>query len=156
MREMEVVGVRVEMPLNAPVLVLREKVLGGRHLPIWIGATEASAIVNALEGAEPARPLTHDLFGEVLSTFHHTVHEARIIDLDEGTYYALLVIDDREVEARPSDAVAIAIRAGARITCDDEVLEAAGVVVPDDADAELEAFREFLDNIDVDDFRPGS
>lgn len=156
MREMEVVGVRVEMPLNAPVLVLREKVLGGRHVPIWIGATEAPAIVAALEGVEATRPLTHELMGNALTALGHRIMEVRITELDEATFHAVLVVDDREIDARPSDAVALAIRAGARILCDDAVVEEAGVVIPADADAELEAFREFLDQIDADDFRAGS
>lgn len=157
MHEMEVAGVRVELPMNAPVLVLREAVVGGRHLPIWIGAAEASAILDALEGRQPARPLTHDLTVAILGHLGHRLPEVRIVDLDdEGTFFATVVVDEAEISARPSDAIALAVRTGARILCADHVLAAAGVLVPGDAEAQVAEFRRFLDDLDVDDFSTGT
>lgn len=166
MREMDVMGVRVEMPSNIPMVLLRE-VGGSRYLPIWIGANEASAIASALEGLVPPRPLTHDLMVEVLGDLGHTLEAVRVTRLDEGTFFAELVIDGTTVSARPSDAIALAIRAGAEILCADEVLDTAGIDVPDDEDGKtdmagegdsdevVEEFREFLDHVSPDDFDTG-
>ncbi|HOB04742.1 MAG TPA: bifunctional nuclease family protein [Propionibacteriaceae bacterium] len=151
MRELEIHGVRIEMPSGVPMLLLRE-VQGSRALPIWIGAAEAAAIANALEGVEPPRPLTHDLFTTVLDTFGHTLQEVRITALSEGTFYALLVIDGEQVSARPSDAVALALRCGAPIYGAPELLDEVGVEIVPEREEEVEKFREFLDNISPEDF----
>ena len=111
MRELDVVGVRVEMPSNAPMVLLRE-VGGTRYLPIWIGASEASAIANAQEGVVPPRPLTHDLMVDTLNTLGHRLTEVHITELEGGTFYAVLLVDGIEVSARPSDAIALALRWG--------------------------------------------
>jgi hypothetical protein len=103
MRELDVVGVRVEMPSNAPMVLLRE-VGGTRYLPIWIGAAEAAAIANAQEGIVPPRPLTHDLMVDTLTTLGHRLTEVHITELEGGTFYAVLLVDGIEVSARPSDA----------------------------------------------------
>ena len=154
MRELDVVGVRVEMPSNAPMVLLRE-VGGRRFLPIWIGANEASAIANAQEGVVPPRPLTHDLMVDTLSTLGHRLTEVRITELDGGTFYAVLLVDGIEVSARPSDAIALALRIGSDIYCADDVLEEAGIEMPEAAEDEVEKFREFLDSVDPDDFVTG-
>lgn len=154
MRELDVVGVRVEMPSNAPMVLLRE-VGGRRFLPIWIGANEASAIANAQEGVVPPRPLTHDLMVDTLSTLGHRLSEVRITELDGGTFYAVLLVDGVEVSARPSDAIALALRIGSDIYCADDVLDEAGIEMPEAAEDEVEKFREFLDNVDPDDFVTG-
>ncbi len=151
MRELDVVGVRVEMPSNAPMVLLRE-VGGSRYLPIWIGANEASAIANAQEGVVPPRPLTHDLMVDTLATLGHRLTEVHITELEGGTFYAVLLVDGVEVSARPSDAIALALRVGCRIVGADEVLEAGGVAVPDEDEDEVEKFREFLDQISPEDF----
>lgn len=151
MREVDVMGVRVEMPSNAPMVLLRE-VGGSRYLPIWIGANEASAIANAQEGLVPPRPLTHDLMLEVLGTLGHRLSEVRITELDGGTFFATLHIGGHEISARPSDAIALAIRAGADIYCADEVLDEAGIEVGEEEEDEVEKFREFLDHVSPDDF----
>ncbi len=78
---------RVEQPANQPVLLLRESA-GDRYLPIWIGPNEANAIILEQQGVEPARPLTHDLFGDVIGALGHSLKEVRIVDLQEGTFYA--------------------------------------------------------------------
>ncbi|MBA8794950.1 hypothetical protein FHX74_002578 [Friedmanniella endophytica] len=168
MRELDVVGVRVEMPSNAPMVLLRE-VGGTRYLPIWIGAGEASAIANAQEGIVPPRPLTHDLMVDTLATLGHRLTEVQITELDGGTFYAVLLVDGVEVSARPSDAIALALRVGSDIYCAEDVLDEAGVEVPEgeepdteetdeapvDSDNEVEKFREFLDHVNPDDFVTG-
>ena len=103
MRELDVVGVRVEMPSNAPMVLLRE-VGGTRYLPIWIGANEASAIASAQEGVVPPRPLTHDLMVDTLRTLGHKLTEIHITELDSGTFYAVLLVDGIEV---PIDGMAL-------------------------------------------------
>jgi uncharacterized protein len=155
MRQMDVVGVRVEMPSNQPIVLLRE-VEGERYLPIWIGAVEATAIAFAQQGVVPARPLTHDLLRDVLEALGRRLEAVRITELADGVFYALLVFDGGvEVSARPSDAIALALRTGTTIHCADSVLEEAGIAVPDEQEDEVEKFREFLDQISPDDFLGG-
>ena len=101
MREMDVVGVRVEMPSNQPIVLLRE-VTGERYLPIWIGAVEATAIAFAQQGVTPPRPLTHDLMRDVLEATGQRLDEVRIVDMKDGVFFAQLVFDGgAEVGARP-------------------------------------------------------
>lgn len=156
MRELDVMGVRVDDPSNVPVVLLRE-VGGRRYLPIWIGTHEAAAISQAIEGIVPPRPLTHDLLAGVLKVFDLKLQEVQVVDLKEGTFYGLLVFEgDVKVEARPSDAIALALRTGASITCAEAVLETAGVDLPEEEpEDEVEKFREFLDHVSPDDFMTG-
>ena len=159
MRELEVVGVRVEMPSNSPVVLLRERE-GGRYLPIWVGAAEATAIAYAQQGVVPPRPLTHDLLRDVLGALGATLTEVRITALEDGVFFAVLVFDSGlEVSARPSDAIALALRVEAPIKGAPAVLEAAGVELPDEDDGavtpaedEVEEFRAFLDQVSPEDF----
>jgi bifunctional DNase/RNase len=152
MREMDVVGVRVEMPSNQPIVLLRE-VTGERYLPIWIGAVEATAIAFAQQGVTPPRPLTHDLMRDVLAATGQTLAEVRIIDMQDGIFFAQLVFDGgAEVGARPSDSIALALRTGTRIVCAESVLDEAGLAVPAEQEDEVERFREFLDHVSPDDF----
>ena len=127
MREVDVLGVRVEMPSNSPIVLLRE-VEGQRYLPIWIGAVEATAIAFAQQGVVPPRPLTHDLLKDVLESTGNELSEVRITEVKDGMFFATLVLASGvEVSARPSDSIALALRTGSRILCADEVLaEAAG------------------------------
>jgi len=150
--EVEVVGVRIQLPTNQPVVVLRDSV-GERYLPIWIGALEASAIALAQQGVVAPRPLTHDLIKEVLTALGRSVKEVRITDLKEGTFFGEIVFDgDTVVSARPSDAIAIALRVGAPIYAAEEVLAEAGMSATESAEDEVEKFREFLDQISPEDF----
>ena len=158
---LELVGVRIELPTNQPIVLLRET--GGvRYLPIWIGATEATAIAFALEGVEPQRPLTHDLLRDVSAGLGATVDRVVVNDLREGIYYADLVMTRGEEEivisARPSDAIALAARTDASLFASEQVLEEAGVEIKedDDEEAEVERFREFLDTVQPEDFTGGS
>jgi uncharacterized protein len=156
MRQMDVVGVRVEMPSNQPIVLLRE-VGGERYLPIWIGAVEATAIAFAQQGVVPARPLTHDLLRDVVAALGRTVEQVRITELTDGVFFAVLVFDQgTEVSARPSDAIALALRTGTPIHCAEAVLAEAGIAVPDEQEDEVEKFREFLDQISPDDFLGGA
>ena len=156
MRLMDVVGVRVEMPSNQPIVLLRE-VDGERYLPIWIGAVEATAIAFAQQGVVPARPLTHDLLRDVVGALGRSLAEVRITELTDGVFFALLVFDGGiEVSARPSDAIALALRTGTPIHAAEAVLAEASIAVPDEQEDEVEKFREFLDQISPDDFVGGA
>ena len=152
MREVDVLGVRVEMPSNQPLVLLRE-VTGERYLPIWIGAVEATAIAFAQQGVVPPRPLTHDLLKDILEATGNELAEVRIVDVKDNVFFATLVFASGvEVSARPSDAIALALRTGTTIVCSDEVLAEAGVAVPAEQEDEVERFREFLDQVTPDDF----
>ncbi len=165
MIEMRIVGVRVEMPSQQPILILSERD-GNRSLPILIGTTEASAIAMHLQGLRPARPLTHDLLGQVITALGHSVAQVRVVDFREGTFYGELVFENgTTVSARPSDAVALAVRTEVPVFVDPAVLDSAGVVVPEDEETdedgeepsedEVERFREFLDSVSPEDFDEG-
>lgn len=156
MLDLEVVGVRVEMPSNNPIVLLRDRD-GGRYLPIWVGAVEATAIAYAQQGIIPPRPLTHDLLRDILAALGVSLTEVRITALEEGVFYAVLVFSTGvEVSARPSDAIALALRVDAPIRGAAEVMEAAGIDLPDDEappdDDQVEKFREFLDQVSPEDF----
>jgi len=151
-REVDVMGVRVEMPSNQPIVLLRE-VSGERYLPIWIGAVEATAIAFAQQGVVPPRPLTHDLMKDLLEAMGHELTEVQITSMKDGVFYANLVFDSGvEVGARPSDSIALALRTGSRIVCAEEVLDEVGLAVPAEQEDEVERFREFLDQVTPEDF----
>ncbi|HEY7145626.1 MAG TPA: bifunctional nuclease family protein [Streptosporangiaceae bacterium] len=152
MRQMEVVGVRVEMPTNQPIVLLKET-QGERYLPIWIGPMEATAIAYAQQGLVPARPLTHDLLRDVLAALDVQLRKVNITELRDGIFYADLVFSNgKEVSARPSDSIALALRTGATIFASDDILDEAGIAIPDEQEDEVEKFREFLDTISPEDF----
>jgi uncharacterized protein len=150
--ELDVVGVRVEMPSNQPIVLLKESA-GERYLPIWIGAGEATAIAFAQQGVVPPRPMTHDLIRDLLAATGEELTQVRITALQDGIFYAQMVFASGvEVSARPSDAIAVALRTGSPIFGADEVLEEAGISIPDEQEDEVERFREFLDQISPEDF----
>jgi bifunctional DNase/RNase len=149
---MEVVGVRVEMPTNQPIVLLKE-MQGERYLPIWIGPMEATAIAYAQQGLVPVRPLTHDLMRDILEALDVQLRTVNITALRNGTFFADLIFSNgKEVSARPSDSIALALRTGATIFAADEILEEAGIAIPDEQEDEVEKFREFLDTITPEDF----
>jgi uncharacterized protein len=153
--QLDVVGVRVETPSNQPIVLLKEAT-GGRYLPIWIGAVEATAIAFAQQGVVPPRPLTHDLMRDILQALHQELVAVRITELRDGVFYAQLVLtNDVTVSARPSDAIALALRTGTLIYAADSVLSEAGISIPDEQEDEVEKFREFLDQISPEDFESG-
>ncbi|MBW3659629.1 MAG: bifunctional nuclease family protein [Actinobacteria bacterium] len=163
MIEMELVGVRVELPANQPIVLLKEKT-GTRYLPIWIGAVEATAIAFALQGVDTPRPLTHDLFVDVLGEIGVEVEAIHVTELREGTFYAELhLLADGErytVSARPSDAIALASRLeDVPIFGAEGVLEEAGLEIEPDAEGEdvdpeeeVRRFRDFLEEVTPEDF----
>ncbi len=153
----ELVGVRIELPTNQPIVLLRE-VEGQRFLPIWIGATEATAIAFALEGVEPQRPLTHDLLQLTIEALHSRVDRVVVTELRDGIYYADLIFDlegaEVVVSSRPSDAIALAARTGSPIFVFPSVLEEAGVEIRDEEteEDEIARFRNFLESVSPEDF----
>jgi bifunctional DNase/RNase len=148
----EVVGVRVEMPSNQPIVLLRE--IGGiRYLPIWVGAVEASAIAFAQQGVLPARPLTHDLMKTVIDEVGVPFVSVHLTEVRDGIFYADLNFEgDKSISSRPSDAIALAMRTGTPIFASRGLIEAVAIEIPDAAEDEVEKFREFLDQINPDDF----
>ena len=154
--ELNVVGVRVELPSQQPIVLLKE-VDGDRYLPIWIGAVEATAIAFAQQGVVTARPMTHDLMRDLLEAFSRPLLTVTITELREGVFYAELGFEGGvTVSARPSDAIALAIRTGAVIRGEEAVLVEAGIAIPDEQEDEVEKFREFLDTITPEDFEADS
>jgi bifunctional DNase/RNase len=165
MIEMRIVGVRVEMPNQQPILMLTEAV-GSRSLPILIGSAEATAIAMHLQGVHPPRPLTHDLFRDVITAVGRSLTQVRVVDFREGTFYGELAFDNGvTVSARPSDAIALAVRCEVPVFVDEAVLDEAGIVIAEeleqsesdevaDPEDEVERFREFLDSVSPEDFGP--
>ena len=148
----EVVGVRVEMPSNQPIVLLKE-IDGIRYLPIWVGAVEATAIAFAQQGLTPPRPLTHDLFVDFIKLADQKISSVHLIDLRDGIFYAEIIFKDgKTLSARPSDAIALALRSDSPILATEDLFAAAGIEIPDQADDEVEKFREFLDQINPEDF----
>ena len=156
---MEVVGVRVEMPSNQPIILLKE-VDGSRFLPIWVGANEASAIAFAQQGVEPPRPMTHDLMREIIEALDATVTAVQVTELRDGVFYANVVVRDaaaitRSISSRPSDAIALALRTKSNILASSDLIDEAGVEMPAEGgqeNQEVERFRAFLEEINPEDF----
>ncbi|MEX2627641.1 MAG: bifunctional nuclease family protein, partial [Ilumatobacteraceae bacterium] len=160
------VGVRVELPANQPIVLLKER-HGTRYLPIWIGAVEATAIAFALQGVETPRPLTHDLFVEVLGQLGAELAAVHVTALRDGTFYAELHLTRDgtalTVSARPSDAIALASRLDeVPIFGAEQVLDEAGLEIESteedgeegvDPEQAVREFREFLEDITPEDFR---
>jgi bifunctional DNase/RNase len=155
---MEVIGVRVEMPSNQPIVLLKE-IDGSRFLPIWVGAVEATAIAFAQQGVEPPRPLTHDLMKELVELFDVTLTAVHLTEIKEGIFYATMHLRDSNsqplsISARPSDAIALAVRTKSNILATEELLDEIGIEIPqgEGENQEVEKFREFLDQINPEDF----
>ena len=170
MIEVEIVGVRIEMPSNQPLVLLRER-SGPRHIPIWIGAAEATAIALAEQGVIPPRPLTHDLLCEVVHALGRKIVRVNLTKVEEGVFHGELVMDDNTtVSSRASDAIAIAQRAHCSIWAAESLVDEAGVEIgpheeasgageaaedsaDDDAkEREVRQFREFLNDVEPEDF----
>ncbi|HUF32394.1 MAG TPA: bifunctional nuclease family protein [Acidimicrobiales bacterium] len=157
---MELLGVRLELPANNPVVLLREQGGDRRVLPIYIGPEEAKAIALALEGVTPPRPMTHDLLRDVIEALGATVVSVTVTELRDSTFYAELELHLAgavyRVSSRPSDAIALAVRVDAAIFASEEVLDdAAGPVAsdePEEQDQIIDEFREFIDQISPEDF----
>ena len=152
MKRLEVIGVRVEMPSSQPIVLLRETG-GDRYLPIWIGAVEATSIAFAQQGVLPPRPLTHDLLKDLLLAVGSNLEQVEITEIKDGVFYATLKLANGvELSARPSDAIALALRTGSPIFGGEALLDEVGIEIADQSDDEVEKFREFLDQIEPEDF----
>src|SRR5438093_6314971 len=156
MIEMNLAGLRVQLPDSQPIVLLRERE-GERFLPIWIGQPEAQSIAQALQGVVPPRPMTHDLMRNILEELSVTVQSIAITELRDGTYYAVISMQRNgtafAISSRPSDAIALAIRIECPIFASEEVLNEASILIPSgDAYEEVERFREFLENVNPEDF----
>jgi uncharacterized protein len=152
-------SLNVDATTSQPVVILRDPE-SGKLLPIWIGHNEATAILLKLQRVEPPRPMTHDLLFKTIGELGYSVERVEITRLEESTFYAALVLTGGgrtiSVDSRPSDGIAVAVRANAPIMVAEQVMEEAGLV-PDeeyDEEAEVERFRDFLENINPQDFRP--
>ena len=158
MIEVSLVGVRVELPSNQPIVLLKEAD-GERYLPIWIGAVEATAIAFALQGIETPRPMTHDLMRDILSEVEVQVDRIVISELVDQTFYAVIRMTadgkSAEVSSRPSDAIALAVRTNTPIFAAEEVLDQAGIELRDEEESEVQKFRQFLDEVSPEDFATG-
>jgi uncharacterized protein len=170
MREMVIYGVSFDMVGKQPIVLLKTAD-GNRFLPIWIGHPEAAAILVKLQNAAPARPMTHDLLNDVVGQLDAEVISIAVTEMRENTYYARITLQrngsEIEVDSRPSDAIALAVRSGAKIYVADDVIEesgvefegdvtddqiAAGAGVPPLADLDPDEFRAFLDTVSPDEF----
>jgi hypothetical protein len=165
MIEMELLGVQVELPSNSPLLLLRETEGQGRVLPVVIDTPEAHAIHRGIEGIRLARPLTHDLLVTMLEELQATITGVVVTELRERTFFAEIELqvggEARTISARPSDAIAIAVRTDTPIYASEDVLAEAGQVIEEhpsdggsdnDPDELLDEFKQFLDDVNPDDF----
>jgi uncharacterized protein len=173
MREMTIYGVSFDLIGKQPIVLLKTAD-ENKFLPIWIGHSEAAAILMKLQGAAPQRPLTHDLFTEVLGELETEIDRVTVTELRENTFYARITLvrngAEIEIDSRPSDAIALAVRADAKIYAADEVIEESGIEFESDDEAandernrrmsplgevDLGEFRHFLDTVTPDEFAAG-
>ncbi len=160
--EVRIASLNADAGSGQPVLLLKPLEDPGtgdsRLLPIWIGHSEAMAILMALHGADMPRPMTHDLLANVIESLGFLAERVEVTRLEEGTYYAAIILRGEErtlaIDARPSDGIALAVRAGCPIFVAEEVWQqaAVGVTAVDDAEEEVERFRDFLNHVDPSDF----
>lgn len=160
---MDLVGVRVELPSNTPIALLRERTGSRRVLPIFIGGPEATAIAFALEEVVTPRPMTHDLVRNLLDDLGVSIESVTVTELRDRTFYAEIEMHAADgvhrVSSRPSDAIALAVRVGTPIYASEAVLDEAGFEADDESSEEpaeeaevVEQFREFIDNVSPEDF----
>jgi uncharacterized protein len=169
--EMTIESIRVSLMNYQRVVILREK-SSDRYLPIWIGPAEADAIAVQLQEVAVARPLTHDLLRSIIDDLGAVVNHVLVNDLSNDTFYARIVLDvngeSREIDSRPSDAIALAVRAKVPIFANETVLDRAGVMLDKDGEAvqgseravpidpeeieKMSAFKDFIESLDLDDF----
>jgi len=175
MIEMYIDSIRVSMMNYQRVVILKEKE-AERYLPIWIGPAEADAIAIKLQGISPPRPLTHDLLSSIITTLGASVNSVIVCDLRNDTFYAKIIIDvdggQLEIDSRPSDALALAVRTQAPIFAEESVLEKAGILIDQETGkpipqaqakgevseeelGRLSAFRDFINTLNLDDLGKG-
>src|SRR6266571_348659 len=161
MQEMQIYGVSFDLVGKQPIVLLKTAE-GNKFLPIWIGHPEAAAILMKLQSASTPRPMTHDLVTDMLDQLGAQVTRITVTELRENTFYAQITVQldgsEIEVDSRPSDAIALAIRADAPIFAADDVIEESAIefegedVDQDQLDAEVAKFRNFLDEVTPEDF----
>ena len=161
MREMTLYGVSFE-PIGKQPIVLLKTADDDRFLPIWIGHPEAAAILMRLQGAVPPRPMTHDLLADVVSELQGEIVRVTVTELRENTFHARITIvqDGREfeIDSRPSDALALAVRTGAPIFAAEDVITESAIEFEhevEDTEEVVEKFKDFLDNVTPEDFASG-
>ncbi len=161
MQEMVIYGVSFDMVGKQPIVLLKT-VDSNRFLPIWIGHPEAAAILMKLQGASPPRPMTHDLLSDVLGELEASCTRVAVTELRENTFYAsiTLAVNGREVEidSRPSDALALAVRANAPIFAAEDVISESAIEFEHDVEDTEEVvtkFKQFLDQVSPEDFAEG-
>jgi bifunctional DNase/RNase len=158
LRQMIVESVRVHTTSSQHVVILREAERE-RYLPIWIGSWEAQSIAMKLQGVEAERPLTHDLLANILGDLGVSIRRVIVSDLADETYRARIILsadgDDHEIDARPSDAIALAVRVAAPIFATEAVLDRASVIPEMDEEERLSVFRDFVNSLGTDAERPG-
>ena len=167
MVEMTIDSIRVSLMNYQRVVILKEKGTN-RYLPIWIGPAEADAIAVKLQNIELSRPLTHDLLQSVISTLGASVDYIVVSGLKEDTFYARLALSidgvKIDIDSRPSDALALAVRVGAPIYAEESVLEKAGIILEEEPSKSegkvdeqelkgLSAYKDFINTLDLEDFK---
>ena len=161
MKEMVIYGVSFDLVGKQPIVLLKTAE-GNRFLPIWIGHPEAAAILMKLQNAATPRPMTHDLVTDMLAQLDIQVVRITVTELKENTFYASITVQqdgsEIEVDSRPSDAIALAVRAEAPIYVADDVIDETGIEFEGDEPNEeemVDEFRKFLDNVTPDEFAVG-
>lgn len=159
MQEMVIYGVSFDMVGKQPIVLLKTRD-GNRFLPIWIGHPEAAAILMKLQGANTPRPMTHDLISDVLGELDVECTKVAVTELRENTFYASITLQlggrEIEVDSRPSDALALAVRTGATIFAADTVITESAIEFEhevEDTEQVVEQFKDFLDNVSPEDFQ---
>ncbi len=162
MQEMVIYGVSFDMVGKQPIVLLKTAD-GNKFLPIWIGHPEAAAILMKLQGAATPRPMTHDLFTDILSQLEARVVKIAVTELRENTFYAQITVavdgTEIEIDSRPSDAIALAVRSDAPIYAAEAVIEESAIEFEqEDVDQEevVEEFKKFLDEVKPEDFSESS
>jgi len=158
LQEMVIYGVSFDMVGKQPIVLLKA-VDTNKFLPIWIGHPEAAAILMKLQGASTPRPMTHDLLFDMLGELDVACSRVSVTELRENTFYALITLRaaaaEIEIDSRPSDALALAVRSNAPIFAADKVIEESGIEFEhevEDTDEVVEKFKEFLEQVSPDDF----
>jgi bifunctional DNase/RNase len=158
MQEMVIYGVSFDMVGKQPIVLLKTTD-GNKFLPIWIGHPEAAAILMKLQGASTPRPMTHDLLTEMLAQLDARVIRIAVTELRDNTFYALITIvvngSELEIDSRPSDAIALAVRSGAPIFAADAVIEESAIEFEHEdvnEDEIVEEFKKFLEDVSPEDF----
>lgn len=162
MRQMQIYGVSFDMVGKQPIVLLKT-VEGSQFLPIWIGHPEAAAILMKLQGAETPRPMTHDLIGDLLEQLDAKCERVSVTELRDNTFFASITLlvngNEIEIDSRPSDALALAVRLHAPIYAADEVIDESAIEFEhevEDNEQVVEKFRDFLEDVTPEDFAEGS